>query len=188
MLVRRLPGKRVFMLTSNSELQLVIHSREENTAAELFPVMILLLVPLLAIALLVSAECECGYEIGNNEGDGFSLFMDRLETDFNQLHDLSQSHDWVAQQFTVSAKDGRGNYSKAFTPANVYIPGGESQDQSDHGDGLQLRVSSDIGKDNKVPASEVDTARLDLHWGSFRAGMKLTETKGTCSAFFWVGE
>lgn len=150
--------------------------------------MILFLVPLLAIALLVSAECECGYEIGNNEGDGFSLFMDRLETDFGQLHDLSQSHDWVAQQFTVSAKDGRGNYSKAFTPANVYIPGGESQDQSDHGDGLQLRVSSDIGEDNKVPASEVDTARLDLHWGSFRAGMKLTETKGTCSAFFWVGE
>ncbi|KIL84720.1 hypothetical protein FAVG1_11947 [Fusarium avenaceum] len=147
--------------------------------------MILFLVSLLAIALLVSAECECGYEIGNNEGDGFSLFMDRLETDFGQLHDLSQSHDWVAQQFTVSAKDGRGNYSKAFTPANVYIPGGESQDQSDHGDGLQLRVSSDIGEDNKVPASEVDTARLDLHWGSFRAGMKLTETKGTCSAFFW---
>jgi hypothetical protein len=184
------------MFTSNSELKLVIHGREKNTVAttqgtyadELFSIMLLFLVPLLTIAHLVSAVCECGYAIGNNEGDGFSLFMDRLETDFSQLHYLSQSHDWVAQQFTVSAKDGRGNYSKAFTPANVYIPGGESQDQSEHEDGLQLRVSSDIGKDKKVPASEVDTARLDLHWGSFRAGMKLTETKGTCAAFFWVGE
>ncbi|KAM0190952.1 hypothetical protein ACHAPI_009176 [Fusarium lateritium] len=111
--------------------------------------------------------------------------MDRLETDFSQLHNLSQSHDWVAQQFTVSAKDGRGSYSKAFMPANVDIRGGESQDRSDHDDGLQLRVSSAIGKDDEVPSSEVDTARLDLRWGSFRAGMKLTEAKGTCAAFFW---
>jgi hypothetical protein len=146
------------------------------------------LVPFLAIARLVSAVCECGYVIETNEGDDLSLFMDRLETDFSQLHNLSQSHDWVAQQFTVSAKDGRGNYSKAFMPANVDIPGGESQDQSDHEDGLQLRVSSAVGKDNEVPASEVDTARLDLRWGTFRAGMKLTETKGTCAAFFWVGK
>ncbi|KAM0349301.1 hypothetical protein ACHAPU_003710 [Fusarium lateritium] len=137
------------------------------------------------MAHLASGGCECGYGIENSVGGGLMVFMDRLETDFSQLHNISQSRDWVAQQFTVSAKDGRGDYSKAFMPANVNIHGKGPQDQPGYGAGLQLRVSSTIGKDDEIPASEVDTARLDLHWGSFRAGIKLTGTKGTCAAFFW---
>ncbi|KAF9776500.1 hypothetical protein IL306_005314 [Fusarium sp. DS 682] len=147
--------------------------------------MIFFLTPLLVSARLVSGACECGYSIQNPEGDGLIVFTDRLETNFSQLHNISEGHDWVAQQFTVSAKDGRGNFSKAFVPSNVDTRGTDFQDDTGHQAGLELRVGSVVSKDDAIPASEVDTARLDLHWGSFRAGMKLTDIKGTCAAFFW---
>ncbi|KAF4430972.1 glycoside hydrolase family 16 protein [Fusarium austroafricanum] len=138
----------------------------------------------LAIAHLVHGACECGYSVQSPQGEeGLTVFMDRLETNFSQLHNFSQGHDWVAQQFTVSAEDGRGNFSKAFVPSNVDTRGSKSQDHYEAG--LQLRVGSTVSKDDAISASEVDTQRLDLQWGSFRAGMKLTEIKGTCAAFFW---
>ncbi|GKU06697.1 unnamed protein product [Fusarium langsethiae] len=133
---------------------------------------------------LVSGTYDCGYSIQSPEGEGVITFMDRLETDFGQLQNISQSHDWVAQKFTVSAEDGRGNYSKAFEPTNVATQATHPQDYSGQVHGVELRVSSTISN-NTIPASEIDTRRLDLHWGSFRAGMKLTDVKGTCAAFFW---
>ncbi|KAJ4264747.1 hypothetical protein NW762_004990 [Fusarium torreyae] len=147
--------------------------------------MLFFVLPFLAIAHLVSGACECGYSIKNPKDEGPVVFADRLETNFNQLHDISQNNDWVTQEFTVSAEAGRGNYSKSFVPANVNIHGIKSQDHSGHGGGLELRVGSTISNDNAVSGSEIDTSRLDLHWGSFRAGIKLTSTKGTCAAFFW---
>jgi hypothetical protein len=147
--------------------------------------MIALLCALVAVVRLVAGTCECGYSIQDPEGEGVIVFMDRLETDFGQLQTISQSQDWIAQKFTVSAEDGRGNYSKAFEPTNVAIQASHPQDHPDQGHGLELRVSSTISND-AIPGSEIDTKRLDLHWGSFRAGMKLTDVKGTCAAFFWV--
>ncbi|KAM0419604.1 hypothetical protein ACHAPD_003167 [Fusarium lateritium] len=146
--------------------------------------MIASLCVLAAVVRLVTSTCDCGYSIQDPEGEGVIVFMDRLETDFGQLQTISQSHDWVAQKFTVSAEDGRGNYSKAFEPTNVAIQVTHPQDHPDLGHGVELRVSSTISNDT-IPGSEIDTKRLDLHWGSFRAGMKLTDVKGTCAAFFW---
>ncbi|CAF3623255.1 hypothetical protein SNK03_011358 [Fusarium graminearum] len=146
--------------------------------------MIASLCALVTAVHLVSGTCDCGYSIQSPEDEGVIVFMDRLETDFGQLQNISQSHDWVAQEFTVSAEDGRGNYSKAFEPTNVAIQATHAQNNPSQGNGVELRVSSTINND-AIPGSEIDTTRLDLHWGSFRAGIKLTDVKGTCAAFFW---
>ncbi|KAL2164094.1 hypothetical protein VTH06DRAFT_3308 [Thermothelomyces fergusii] len=36
-----------------------------------------------------------------------------------------------------------------------------------------------------VPVAELDTRRLDMMWGTFRAMMKVSPVAGTCAAFFW---
>ncbi|KAH6850124.1 glycoside hydrolase family 16 protein [Chaetomium sp. MPI-CAGE-AT-0009] len=36
-----------------------------------------------------------------------------------------------------------------------------------------------------VSVAELDTERLDLWWGTFRAMMKVSRVGGTCAAFFW---
>lgn len=137
------------------------------------------LVLLIASARLITSRCECGYSVGDADNQEALLFTDHLETDFNQASDISKSNQWLAQQFDVSAEDGRGTYGKRFMPSNVV-----TQPSLD-GTGLGLRVGSDI-QHGAVPAAEIDTRRLDLRWGSYRAGMKLTAVNGTCAAFFWV--
>ncbi|CVL01263.1 related to xyloglucan endo-transglycosylase-like protein [Fusarium mangiferae] len=101
--------------------------------------MILPLTHLLATARLVSGACECGYSIKKPQGESQMVFTDRLETKFSQLHNISEGHDWLAQNFTVSAADGRGNFSKAFLPNNVNTHGTKSGD----GSGLELRYFND---------------------------------------------
>ncbi|KAF4495821.1 xyloglucan endo-transglycosylase [Fusarium agapanthi] len=101
--------------------------------------MILPLTHLLATARLLSGACECGYSITNSQGDSPMVFSDRLETKFSQLHTISEGHDWVAQNFTVSAANGRGNFSKAFLPNNVNTHETKSGDDS----GLELRYFND---------------------------------------------
>lgn len=133
---------------------------------------------------LVSGICECGYSISDIESRQPMFFTDYLETDFTRLPAISQSHDWVRQQFTVSAEDGRGNYGKAFKPENIHTHMKEREGPSDEEAGLRLVVGSVIDDDGAISGSELDTKRHDFHWGSFRAGMKLTPTNGTCAAFF----
>ncbi|KAF5976262.1 xyloglucan endo-transglycosylase [Fusarium coicis] len=101
--------------------------------------MILPLTHLLATARLVSGACECGFSIKNPQGDSLIVFTDLLETNFSQLHNISEGHDWVAQNFTVSAADGRGNFSKAFLPNNVNTHRAKSGDDS----GLELHYFND---------------------------------------------
>ncbi|KAH7475854.1 hypothetical protein FOMA001_g11060 [Fusarium oxysporum f. sp. matthiolae] len=101
--------------------------------------MIFSLTHLLVTARLVSGACECGYSIKNPQGDSPIVFTDRLETKFSQLHKISEGHDWIPQNFTVSAADGRGNFSKAFLPTNVNTRGTKSGDDS----GLELRYFND---------------------------------------------
>ncbi|KAF4966791.1 hypothetical protein FSARC_5578 [Fusarium sarcochroum] len=146
--------------------------------------MLSFILPFLASVHLVSGVCECGYSIKNPEGEGLMVFADRLETNFSQLDNISQWDDWQPQLFKVSAESGRGDYSQAFVPANVITGGTESQHSDPEGN-LELLVGNAVNKDGAITASEIDTSRRDFHWGSFRAGMKLTSTKGTCAAFFW---
>ncbi|KAF4956098.1 hypothetical protein FGADI_4039 [Fusarium gaditjirri] len=101
--------------------------------------MIFPLTQLLVTARLVSGACECGYSIKNSQGDSPIVFTDRLETKFSRLHNISEGHDWVAQNFTVSAADGRGNFSKAFLSTNVNTHGTKSGDDS----GLELHYFND---------------------------------------------
>jgi hypothetical protein len=51
--------------------------------------------------------------------------------------------------------------------------------------GLELVVRSEM-VDGMVSVAELDTERLDLRWGTFRAVMKVSGVRGTCAAFFWV--
>ena len=115
--------------------------------------------------------------------------MDLLETDFTHVKDISQNPDWIRQQFNVTAEIGRGEYGKSFMPENVESrPVNQINTKAVPPEvpGLDLIVGTGKGN-NAVPAGEIDTKRLDLHWGSYRAGMKLTNVNGTCAAFFWVG-
>ncbi|KAH7127703.1 glycoside hydrolase family 16 protein [Dactylonectria macrodidyma] len=146
--------------------------------------MIWLFLWLISGVLLVSSRCECGYTSKAQGSDVPMVFMDLLETDFTRIKDLSENPGWVRQQFNVSAENGRGAYGKAFTPSNIITLSMDGEAGSGRRPGLGLRVGSAI-QDDAVPVAEIDTARRDLHWGSYRAGMKLTATNGTCAAFFW---
>lgn len=127
------------------------------------------------------SPCPCGYNVVDSTNNESWTFMNALETNFSSLADISKNHDWVRQEFNVTAQAGRGRFGKTFSLNNV-----ESQLKG-NSKGLQLRVNRQLESDS-VLVAEVDSARVDLFWGSYRAGMKLTQTSGTCAAFFWVGE
>lgn len=132
-----------------------------------------------------AAACACGYQVDSAEGDNW-LFTEVIETDFTKLKSIAAAKDWQRQEFNVSAEAGRGKYSKYFTPNNVVVgPGVANKGASGKQAGVELSVGATIVND-AVPVAEMDSARQDLLWGSFRAGMKLTPVKGTCAAFFWV--
>ena len=52
--------------------------------------------------------------------------------------------------------------------------------------GLQLTVDSGLPVNGYIKTAQMDSAREDLLWGTYRAGMKLTKVAGTCASFFWV--
>ncbi|KAJ3475274.1 hypothetical protein NLG97_g9516 [Lecanicillium saksenae] len=131
-----------------------------------------------------AAACTCGYNVVGANGDAW-LFTDAIETDFTRLKSINGAKDWQRQEFNVSADAGRGKYAKFFTPNNVAIgPGVANKGASGRHAGVELSVGATI-VNGAVPVAELDTARQDIFWGSFRAGMKLTAVKGTCAAFFW---
>ena len=131
---------------------------------------------------IVYASCGCGYRVAG-ENNAPWLFTQALESDFTKVTDLSHDAEWVRQQFNVTAEAGRGKYGKAFSLNNV-APKSPSLDASNSNGGIQLRVGGNV-VDGAVPTAEIDSARMDMYWGSYRAGMKLTNVKGTCGAFFW---
>ncbi len=138
---------------------------------------------------LVLADCECGYlSTINSTSSGSSnndhvLFTDLIETDFTRLPNttnLIQHPDWAPQAFNLTRQKARGDYGEMFAVENVQHGGGMGQD-------LQLvvrGVNELVG--GMVGVAELDTRRLDLWWGSFRASMKVSAVGGTCAAFFWV--
>ena len=143
------------------------------------------------LAPLAQASCECGFTTANPYNNSETwLFLEMLETDFGALRGMASNTDWVRQEYNVSAEDGRGEHGKAFMANNVEPGPQSSTGEDDNSDNLgravlQLKVGASLS-DDAVPVAEVDSARLDLHWGSFRTGMKVTSTNGTCAAFFWV--
>lgn len=149
----------------------------------------LLSLGLVCLAGRVPADCACGYTVTNADGENEPwIFTEAVETDFTRMEEVKSGSGWQSQQFNVSAEAGRGNYGKAFSPANIMPasvagPPGHIAHESDLG--VDLVVGSTL-IDGSVPVAEMDTARQDITWGSFRAGMKLTSVEGTCAAFFWV--
>ncbi|OAQ67366.1 Concanavalin A-like lectin/glucanase [Purpureocillium lilacinum] len=131
-----------------------------------------------AVPRLVTALCECGYSAkGPDSNDAPWLFTDALESDFTNIADIATYKEWTRQKFDVTPEAGRGKYAKSFAVENVVS-------RPKAGGGLDLAVGSAL-KDDAVPAAEIDSANHDMHWGSYRAGMKLTAVNGTCGAFFW---
>lgn len=149
---------------------------------------------LVSSASLASAACECGYTArvptGPNQGQT-ALFTDLLETDFLHEEDLSVNTDWAPQEWTIDKKNARGEYGETFSLSNVAtnpIPNEEKYSGSgtDSGDlGLTLTVRAEI-EDDKVPVAEISSTRQDMIYGTYRAGIMLTDVNGTCGAFFWV--
>ena len=143
----------------------------------------LLLVLLVFFSTWVAAYCECGYSTTvGDETDPF-VFTDLIESNFAQIQDIAQHTDWVRQEFNLSEERARGDFGELFAPDNVASVDPSS---SPGGGGLALTVRSQL-VDDMVPGAEIDTKRLDVFWGTFRASMKLSGSPGTCAAFFWVG-
>jgi hypothetical protein len=160
------------------------------------------------------ADCECGYLATINPPSNTTasnshhteLFTDLLETDFTRLVDngnnnnrngLVQNTDWAPQAFNLTRERARGEYGEMFSVENVRLGTGGGNDDilggwggggdKERGDrGLELVVRSEL-VDGMVPVAELATRRLDLMWGTFRAGMRVSRVGGTCAAFFWVG-
>ncbi|KAI1505516.1 glycoside hydrolase family 16 protein [Biscogniauxia marginata] len=143
----------------------------------------------------VWADCECGYSITTGSDNTQHVFTDLLESDFVHLDVTGDTteygkYGWAPQVFNVSMRAARGTYGQAFVAGdetssntadnNVFTgPGSKGGDA-----GLQLTVKSEI-LDNMVQSSELATTDLSYFYGTFRAGIKVTDISGTCSAFFW---
>ncbi len=135
---------------------------------------------------IATADCVCGYTLDT------TLCTDLLETDFLHLANITVDTDWQPQNYTVSPVDARGPYGKNASLSNVlanplksqYDWAGEGVNGGDAG--LQLFVRGGIPSDGLIPMAELATSRADLMYGTFRVGMKVTKTSGTCGGFFWV--
>lgn len=148
------------------------------------------LIKTLTCTLLLSrralADCECGYSTTVSSSSNSSddrpqqhVFTDLIETNFANISDVSKNTDWVRQSFNTTAGAARGRYGEVFAVDNVETQGG------DDGDGLQVTVRSGV-VEGMLSGGEIDTARLDMFYGTFRSSVRLTDVGGTVSAFFWV--
>ncbi|KAK4064274.1 CAZyme family GH16 [Trichoderma aggressivum f. europaeum] len=160
---------------------------------------LLLALVVVLMSCLVAADCECGFLTqeqkrngsASGNGNGQLFFTNMMESKFFEMRDISRDGTWRRQQYNVSARAGRGEYGKSFALDNVWTTSrdgeGEGEDAEKFnggGDGVGLVVGSTV-VDEAIPVAELDSARNDLHYGSYRAGMKLTAVNGTCAAFFW---
>ncbi len=158
----------------------------------IYPLWLLASLPILFDSTL--ADCECGYSI--TADDEKSVFTDLLESDFVHLDIMDPSNEygkygWAAQVFNMTTEAARGPYGEIYTLNNVVsnnIADVRVFDQAGEkgGDaGVRLVVGSEI-VDDMVTNSEISTTDLNFFYGTFRAGIRLTDVTGTCSAFFWV--
>ncbi|KAK0621479.1 glycoside hydrolase, family 16 [Bombardia bombarda] len=136
---------------------------------------------LILFPAVVLADCECGYSLDVDTHQ--YVFTDLVESNFARLRDISRDTDWARQAFNLTKDKARGDYGEMFAVDNI-----AANPSSDGGEGvtagLQLVVRNQL-VDGMVPVAEIDTERLDLYWGTFRASIKVTDVPGTCAAFFW---
>tara|TARA_R110002003_G_scaffold135_5_gene12529 strand:- start:7624 stop:8118 length:495 start_codon:yes stop_codon:yes gene_type:complete len=139
-----------------------------------------------------NAACECGYSLNKTSDASHAIFTELLENDF--LHTSTKNltqYGWQPQVYNVSAKNARGPFGKDFELDNVVTnPLRDSNAWSgnaEHGGdaGLELWVRGNH-QDGLVSGAEVVSVRDDALLGSFRVGMKLSNSSGTCGAFFFV--
>jgi hypothetical protein len=143
---------------------------------------------------LANSDCHCGYQATINAPSYPypAIFTDLVESDFLHLANVSLDTDWRPQQFPVTAAAGRGPYGMNFTVRNVVSnPILNASNWTGPGEfggdpGLQLLVGGGIPSNGYVQVAQINSAREDMLWGTYRAAMKLTLAPGTCSAFFWV--
>lgn len=141
---------------------------------------------LLLLAHFVHSDCECGYTVNS------TLYTDLIETDFLHLANINTDTDWQPQNYTVTPELARGPYGKNASLSNIVANPLKSQyDWAGNGinggdAGLQVIVRGGVPQDGLIPMGELASTRSDLLQGTFRAGMKVTPTSGTCGAFFWV--
>lgn len=147
---------------------------------------------------VVLADCECGYSITSTSGERQYVFTDLLENDFIHLDLTSDSqsygeYGWAPQEFNMSSEVARGRYGEAFTPQNV-ISNNIAEEQTFEGPGskggdagLNLVVRSEV-QNGMVTGADISTTDVHFFHGTFRAGIKVTDVPGTCSAFFWVSD
>jgi beta-glucanase (GH16 family) len=117
-----------------------------------------------------------------------------MENDFLHMNTKNiTDYGWRPQVYNVSvpADNHRIAYGKEFSMANI-IPNPLKDSKkwsgdADHGGdaGLELWVRGDHSH-GYVNGSEVVSVRDDILHGSFRVGMKLSNSSGTCGAFFFV--
>ncbi|OLN81547.1 Beta-glucanase 2 [Colletotrichum chlorophyti] len=138
------------------------------------------------LPVLARAACECGYAA--NVSGTVEVFTDLIESDFTRVSDIRSNTDWIRQEFNKTNNNARGPLGEKFVPTNIAAVHegsssyGLSTTKTDAG--LQLLVKSST-VDGLVPGAEIDSARNDVQYGSFRAMMKVPDVAGTCAAFFW---
>lgn len=131
---------------------------------------------------LVFAICECGYLVNI---DNTSLtFTEALETDFVHLPKISTNANWKGQEYNVTRETSDGPFGKMFTVQNIYTnPSFTSKLEDTPGEdgqsaGLDLVVKA-AHVNGMVSTAEINMARGDIYWGSYRASMKMTGVPGT---------
>ncbi|CAE7022543.1 hypothetical protein P3342_005070 [Pyrenophora teres f. teres] len=146
---------------------------------------------LLAMSRFSNAACECGYSVNSTADPNYAVFTELVENDF--LHtsvDSFREVGWAPQVYNVTPKNARGPFGKSMELENVVAnPLKDSKawsgDSKLGGDaGLQLWVRGQP-QDGYVSGSELVSLRNDSLLGSFRVGMKLSNSSGTCGAFFF---
>ncbi|KAI0402908.1 glycoside hydrolase, family 16 [Xylaria palmicola] len=154
---------------------------------------VLVVLPLLFSTAL--ADCECGYSTTTGSDGTQHVFTDLHETDF--IHaDITgdgkggASHGWAPQGYSISSTASRGPYGETFAVRNVMSNTIKDPKRFDGRGSLGLDAGlllavRNVMQDNRVPVAEVSTTGLHYFYGTFRAGIKVTDVPGTCSAFFW---
>lgn len=139
-----------------------------------------------------NAACECGYSVNSTSDSSYAVFTELMENDFlhTSTDDLKEVG-WQPQEYNVTSQNARGPFGKSMELTNIVTnpfknKKGWSGDAEHGGDaGLELWVRGDH-QDGLVSGAELVTMRNDSLLGSFRVGMKLSNSSGTCGAFFFV--
>lgn len=137
---------------------------------------------------LAAADCECGYRTTVGNTGSKVVFTDMVATDFAALSQIGDNTDWRRQEFNVTKAAARGPYGKFVSLSNVKAnPRASGNYLASDGTaaGMQLIVRSKP-VDGLIPSAEIDTSRVDMLYGSYRAAFELPDVPGTCAAFFWV--